>query len=189
MKAKEAKKRSEAEEAEALNKKEMGKKKNKKEEVGSVEELQEKMEELESEIRELRDKNVRLYAEFDNFRKRSIREREELIELAGKEVIQALLPVLDDIKHAEEQIEQARDVEAVKEGYQLIIKKLIDTLERKGLKEMKAVGEEFNPDLHEAIAELPAPAEEHKGKIIDEVNKGYYLNDKLLRHAKVVVGK
>ncbi len=189
MKAKEAKKTSAAEEAEALNKKEMGKKKNKKEEAGSVEELQEKIEELESEIRELRDKNVRLYAEFDNFRKRTIRERQELIESAGKEVIQALLPVLDDIKHAEEQIEQARDVEAVKEGYNLIIKKLIDTLERKGLKEMKTVGEEFNPDLHEAIAELPAPAEEHKGKIIDEVNKGYYLKDKLLRHAKVVVGK
>ncbi len=171
--------------------------KNKKEDMGkkngnknvSVEDLQKKIQEMEEEIQELRDKNMRLFAEFDNFRKRTIRERQELIETAGKEVIQALLPVLDDIKHAEEQIENAKDLEAVKEGYDLIIKKLIDTLERKGLKEMNAVGEEFNPDLHEAIAELPAPAEEHKGKVLDEVNKGYYLKDKLLRHAKVVVGK
>ncbi len=143
---------------------------------------------IQAELEEVKDKHLRLIAEFDNFRRRSAKERIEMTQLAGKEIIQSLLVVLDDMGRAEKQIEKATDVAAVKEGVHLVFSKLRTVLQHKGLKAMEAINEEFNADLHEAITEIPAPNEQMKGKVIDMVEPGYYLNDKLIRHAKVVVG-
>jgi molecular chaperone GrpE len=147
------------------------------------------MEKLQAELAEQKDKYLRLFAEFDNFKRRTAKERIELIQTAGKEVIASLLDVLDDCERAEKTMESMQDTAAVKEGVQLVFAKLRSTLEQKGLKPMNSVGEEFNPDLHEAITEIPAPAPELQGKVIDQVQKGYYLGDKIIRFAKVVVGK
>lgn len=149
----------------------------------------EEIEKLKAEIQELKDKYLRHVAEFDNFRKRTAKERLELIQTAGKEVITALLPVVDDCDRAEKQLQNSNDAEAIKEGVQLVFNKLRSTLQSKGLKPMQSVGEAFDADQHEAITEIPAPNEALKGKILDEVEKGYYLNDKIIRFAKVVVGK
>lgn len=140
-------------------------------------------------LQEMKDKYVRLAAEFDNFRKRTAKERLELINTAGKEVIKPLLEVLDDAERAEQQIEKDENIESVREGAKLVFHKLRNTLQQRGVQAMESVGEEFNPDLHEAITEIPAPTPEMAGKVVDEVEKGYYLNGKLIRHAKVVVGK
>src|SRR5690606_10383177 len=113
----------------------------------------------------------------------------ELIQTANKEVILAMLDVLDDCDRAAKQLETAADLEAMKDGVTLVFNKLKSTLQAKGLRPMESMHTEFNPDLHEAITEIPATAEELKGKVIDELQKGYYLNDKLIRYAKVVVGK
>lgn len=144
---------------------------------------------LEQELQEAKDKYLRQVAEFDNFRKRNARERVELIQTAGKEVISSLLEVLDDCDRAEKQIQNGADVKAVAEGVQLVFNKLRATLQAKGLKAMNTIGTEFNPDIHEAITEIPAPTPDLKGKVIDELEKGYYLNDKIIRFSKVVVGK
>ncbi|MBC7850598.1 MAG: nucleotide exchange factor GrpE [Chitinophagaceae bacterium] len=143
---------------------------------------------LNTEIGELKDKYLRQAAEFDNFRKRSSKERMELIQTAGKDVIVSLLEVLDDTERAEKQIAAAQDVQAIKDGVQLVFQKLRKTMHAKGLKPMETAGLEFNPDIHEAITEIPA-GDDLKGKVVDEVEKGYYLNDKIIRFAKVVVGK
>jgi molecular chaperone GrpE len=146
---------------------------------------------LEVQIRkteELNDRFLRLYAEFDNYRKRTIKERVELIQSASSEVISSLLPVLDDFDRAIKAFEQSSGVDALKEGVVLVHSKFRNILEQKGLEEMKSIGEIFNTDLHEAIANIAAPTEEQKGKIMDEVQKGYYLSGKVLRYAKVVVG-
>jgi molecular chaperone GrpE len=147
------------------------------------------VEKLENEIREQKDKYLRLVAEFENYKKRNARERMELIQTAGREVIQSMLEVLDDCDRAEKQLNSAGEVAVVKEGVQLVFNKLRNTLQAKGLKPMQSIGTDFNPDHHEAITEIPAPQEQMKGKVIDEVEKGYYLNDKIIRFAKVVVGK
>lgn len=147
------------------------------------------MEKLQAELSEQKDKYLRLFAEFDNFKRRTAKERIELIQTAGKEVIASLLDVLDDCERAEKTMESVQDTAAVKEGVQLVFGKLRSVLEQKGLKPMTSVGEEFNPDLHEAITEIPAPTPELQGKVIDQVQKGYYLGDKIIRFAKVVVGK
>jgi molecular chaperone GrpE len=146
-------------------------------------------EKLEAELREQKDKYLRLVAEFENYKKRNARERMELIQTAGKEVISSLLEVLDDCDRAEKQLNSAGDLAAVKEGVQLVFNKMRSSLQAKGLKPMQSIGTDFNPDHHEAITEIPAPQEQMKGKVIDEVEKGYYLNDKIIRFAKVVVGK
>lgn len=148
---------------------------------------EDEVEKMQAEIRDLKDKYLRQVAEFENFRKRSARERIELIQTAGKEVIQSLLEVLDDCDRAEKQLQAAENIGTVKEGVQLVFNKLRSTLQSKGLKPMQSIGTDFNPDIHEAITEIPAP--DMKGKVIDEVEKGYYLNDKIIRFAKVVVGK
>jgi len=145
--------------------------------------------ELNDKIHELNDKHLRLYAEFDNFKKRNAKERLELIHTAGQEVITSLLTIMDDFQRALRQMESAKDVEAIREGVNLIFLKLFTTLEQRGLKAMVSIGQEFNPGLHEAIAEVPAPSEDLKGKVIDEIEKGYFLNDKIIRFAKVIVGK
>ena len=147
------------------------------------------LEKLKAELEDQKDKFVRKVAEFENFKRRSAKERVELIQTAGKEVITDLLDVLDDCDRAQKQIEKSEDNKEIKEGVLLVFNKLRNILSAKGLKPMETIHEEFNPDLHEAITEIPAPTEELKGKILDEVVKGYYLNDKIIRHAKVVVGK
>ncbi|MFM2047596.1 MAG: nucleotide exchange factor GrpE [Bacteroidota bacterium] len=154
-----------------------------------VEETKSPEEKLQEELTAEKDRSLRLFAEFDNFKKRTSKERLELIQTAGKEVVVAMLPVLDDFERALKQMETAQDVAAVKEGVNLVYQKFKTTLEQKGLKEMQAVQQEFNADVHEAITEIPAPTEDLKGKVIDQVEKGYYLFDKIIRFAKVVVGK
>lgn len=150
---------------------------------------EDELEIMRAEISSLKDKYIRLVAEFDNFRKRNAKERVELIQTAGKEVITSLLEVMDDSERAEKQIANAQDINAIKEGVQLVFHKLRNTLQAKGLKVMESTGKDFNPDIHEAITEIPAANEALKGKIIDEVEKGYFLNDKIIRFAKVIVGK
>jgi molecular chaperone GrpE len=141
------------------------------------------------ELEEQKDKFVRKVAEFENFKRRNAKERIELIQTAGREVITDLLDVLDDCDRAQKQIENSEDIKEIKEGVLLVFNKLRNTLAARGLKPMETIHQEFNPDLHDAITEIPAPTPDLKGKIIDEVVKGYYLNDKIIRHAKVVVGK
>ncbi|HLK29034.1 MAG TPA: nucleotide exchange factor GrpE [Puia sp.] len=146
------------------------------------------IEKLSEELQEQKDKYLRLVAEFDNFRKRTSKERLELIQTAGKEVITSLLDVLDDCDRAEKQLQNSNDNQ-VKEGVQLVFNKLRSVLQNKGLKQMESINTDFDVEKHEAITEIPAPSENLKGKVLDEVQKGYYLNDKIIRFAKVVVGK
>jgi len=145
------------------------------------------VEKLEAELQEQKEKYLRLYAEFDNFKRRTAKERVELIQTAGKEVIQGLLEVMDDMDRAEKQMNNSSDIGIIREGIQLVFHKFRSNMQSKGLKEMESIGREFNADIHEAITEIPSPGNE--GKIIDQVEKGYYLNDKIIRFAKVVVGK
>lgn len=152
-----------------------------------VEELSEE-EKLAQQLDELKDKNLRLVAEFDNFRKRTAKERVDLIATAGRDIVADLLDVVDDCNRAAQQMEKDEDANSIKEGALLVFNKFQSTLQQKGLKAMDCVGKEFDADMHEAITEIPAPSEDMKGKIIDVVQPGYYLNDKLIRHAKVVVG-
>ena len=144
---------------------------------------------LKIEIQELKDKYIRQAAEFDNFRKRSAKERLELIQTASRELMVSMLGVLDDSERAEKQMDTSEDLAAIRQGVKLVFNKFRTTLTSKGLKAMQSIGEEFNPDQHEAITEIPAPSEELKGKVVDEMEKGYYLGEKIIRFAKVVVGK
>ena len=140
-------------------------------------------------VDEYKDKFVRLYAEFDNYRRRTNEEKLQLMATAGKDVISTMLPVLDNFERAIATNENLDDITAIKEGFQLIYNMLKANLEAKGLKPMESKGQDFDSDLHEAIANIPAPDAALKGKVIDDVEKGYYLNDKVLRFAKVVVGQ
>ena len=148
----------------------------------------EEMDRLRDELQEQKDKYLRLFAEFDNFRKRSARESLELRQTAGKEVIVALLDVLDDCDRAEKQLLFADNIDQFREGVQLVFSKLRAVLQARGLKAMNSINTDFDVEKHEAITEIPVPNPSQKGKVIDEIQKGYYLNDKLIRHAKVVVG-
>lgn len=143
--------------------------------------------ELKKELDEMRDKYVRLYADFDNHRKRTAKEYGEITKQAGREVIKDLLPVLDDFERALKAMDKGTEASA-KEGMQLIYNKLLNGLTAKGLKAMETIGKDFNVEEHEAITEVPAPTPEMQGKVIDELEKGYYLNGKIIRFAKVVVG-
>jgi molecular chaperone GrpE len=151
--------------------------------------VEEKKPKDENELEELRNKYLRLVAEFDNYRKRTSRERMELIKTADKDVIVSLLDVLDDCDRASEQMENTDNINVVKEGVLLIFNKLKKILHSRGLQEMDSLHADFDAELHDAIAEVPAPSEELKGKVLDNIQKGYCLNDKIVRHAKVVVGK
>lgn len=148
-----------------------------------------KIAKLENQLQEQRDKYLRLVAEFDNYRKRIAREKLDLIQTANKEVIISLLDILDDCDRAAGQMEDSDDIDSVKEGAFLIFNKLKNQLQALGLKEMESLHEDFDAELHDAVTEVPASSKDLKGKVIDNVQKGYYLNDKLIRHAKVVVGK
>lgn len=155
--------------------------------------LNDKLEESETdkllaELDEQKDKYLRLAAEFDNYRRRTSKERLELIQTAGKDVIVSFIDVLDDIDRAEKQMNNNDDFAVQKEGVQLVFQKVRTTLQSKGVKVLESINTDFDVDKHEAITEIPAPSEDMKGKVIDEVQKGYYLNEKLIRFAKVVVG-
>jgi molecular chaperone GrpE len=143
---------------------------------------------LKAEATEWNNKYLRLYAEFDNFKRRTSKERLELLQIAGKDVISDLLTVLDDFERAQKSIETATDILSVKEGVTLVQHKLKSILTQKGLKEMESIGKEFDADLHEGITSIPAPSSDLKGKILDELEKGYLLNDKVIRFAKVIIG-
>lgn len=143
---------------------------------------------VEDQIAALNDKYLRLYSEFDNYRKRTNKEKLDLIATASAGVLKDLLSVMDDFERAIANNETVEDIQGIKDGFKLIQHKLKSTLEAKGLKQMEAKNQPFDADLHEAIANIPAPSDELKGKVIDDVEKGYYLNDKVIRFAKVVVG-
>ena len=144
---------------------------------------------LEEDLGKEKDKFLRLFAEFENYKKRTSKERIELFRTAGQEVLQAMLPVLDDFDRAQKEIEKSEDEGLVK-GIELIHNKLIETLKNKGLSEIEvSVGDTFNADDHEAITQIPAPSEDLKGKIVDVVEKGYKLGDKVIRFPKVVTGQ
>ena len=145
-------------------------------------------EEYQLKVNELNDKYLRLYSEFDNFRKRTFKEKIDLSRTASEDVIKELLPVLDDFDRAMSAMQVTDQVEAVKEGVQLIHAKMKAVFAAKGLQEIKSMGEEFNTDFHEAITSIPAPSEELKNKVVDEVQKGYMLHDKVIRFSKVVTG-
>ena len=147
-------------------------------------EQEEKIQELGEKLAELNDKYLRLYSEYENYRKRTTVEKADLILNGGKDVIKSILPVVDDMERA---LAAMSDGDSAKEGVQLILNKLMGILQQKGLKPIEAKGEKFDEDLHEAVTQFPAPSEEEKGKVIDVVEKGYFLNDKVLRYAKVVV--
>lgn len=153
-----------------------------------VNESDKKIAELEEQVAMQNDKFLRLYSEFDNFRKRTAREKVELLNTAGEDIIKNLLPVLDNFERAIKTNETATDVKAVNEGITLIAHLLRNNLQQRGLQAIVSIGEPFNTDLHEAITEIPAPNPELKGKVVDEVEKGYTLNGKVIRFAKVVVG-
>ncbi len=151
-------------------------------------ENEETIEKLQAEVQEQKDKYLRLFAEFDNFKRRNAKERLELIQTAGKDVIISLLEVLDDCDRAEKQLTESEDIASSKQGVQLVFNKLRSKLQAKGLKPMESINTDFDVEKHEAITEIETP-EDKKGKVVDEVEKGYYLNDKIIRFAKVVVGK
>ena len=145
-------------------------------------------EKLQQQVAELNDKYLRLFAEFDNFKRRTQKERIELLQTAGKDIVVSLLPVLDDFERAIKATETSTEVAPVREGIELVQTKLKSILSQKGLKEIDSINTPFDTDLHEAITQIPSPTDEQKGKVIDELEKGYTLNDKVIRFAKVVVG-
>ena len=178
-----------AEEKEILNETAETEQSNATEEQSAQPETENITDKLQAEIAEQKDKYIRLFAEFDNFKRRSAKERIELMQTAGKEVITSLLDVLDDCDRAEKQIQSSNDIEQIKQGVGLVFNKLRTTLQARGLKVMDTINTDFDVEKHEAITEIPAPTPDLSGKVIDEVQKGYYLNDKIIRFAKVVVGK
>lgn len=154
-----------------------------------TEKQKKELEALKAQKSELNDKYLRLLAEFQNYRRRMAKERVELMQTAGKDVIKVLLPVLDDFDRAKKAAEAEDNTEPFSEGVMLVYNKLKNVLSQKGLKEMETTGKTFDVNIHHALTEIPAPTEELKGKIIDTIEKGYKLNDKIIRYARVVVGK
>lgn len=149
---------------------------------------QEDTTELQGQMNELRDKYMRMYAEFENYKRRAVREKIDWMKTASQDTLSALLPVLDDFDRARKFAENKAEA-GWSEGVELVYQKLYNSLRHKGLEAMDSNGQPFDPELHEAITEIPVPSEEMKGKVVDTLEKGYLLNDKIIRHAKVVVGK
>ena len=180
-----------------MAKKKSSKKKEEKEieaqeqEVLDQEELsvEEQLKEKEIEIAELKDKYLRIFAEFDNFKKRTMKEKMDFMRNASRDVLADLLPVLDDFDRAKVSAEDENSTEQFSDGVNLVYSKIYSVVQSKGLKPMESTGEAFDPELHEGITKIPAPTEEMKGKVIDTITKGYYLNDTIIRHAKVVIGE
>lgn len=159
------------------------------EELTAEEKLTKELEAAQQTIEEQKDKYLRLSAEFDNYRKRTMKEKAELIKNGGEKAIGAILPILDDLERALQNMQKADDVKAMYEGIDLIYQKFLKNLSQEGLQKMEPVGETFDTDFHEAIALVPSPDEAQKGKVLDCVQTGYKLNDKVIRHAKVVVAQ
>jgi molecular chaperone GrpE len=153
------------------------------------ESIEEKYGALQKDYNELRDKYLRLYAEFDNYKKRTIREKMEMLNTAARDTMAALLPVLDDFDRAKKIAEDENTSETFSKGVQLVYNKLYKVLQQRGLEPMETDGQVFDPELHEAFTEISAPSEDMKGHVVDTIEKGYKLKDKIIRHAKVVVGK
>ena len=145
--------------------------------------------ELEAKVADLKDRLLRQMAEFDNYRKHALKEKTELILNGGEKVLKSLLPVLDDLERAQQSMQNSDDIKALRDGVDLVFKKLLSTLEANGLKKIDAMGKDFDTDYHEAIAMIPAQKDEDKGKVVDCVQTGYMLNNKVIRHAKVAVGQ
>ncbi len=174
---------------EKLEEKHQKEKKKSKDELKKAEKIkyEETINELNAKLAEANDKFLRLYSEFDNYRKRTSKERIELSKTASEDLIVSLLPIIDDFERALKAIEATEENKNLREGVELIYNKMLGILSQKGLKAMESIGKEFNSEIHEAIAQVPSENEENKGKIFDEVVKGYYLHEKVIRHAKVVV--
>ena len=151
--------------------------------------VEKELENVQEQLEQQKDKFLRLSAEFDNYRKRTMKEKAELILNGGEKTISSILPILDDFERALQNMEKATDVNAIKEGVEIIYNKFIKVLKENGVKIIETKGQPLNTDFHEAIAVIPAPEEAQKGKILDCVQNGYTLNDKVIRHAKVVVGE
>lgn len=151
--------------------------------------LQNELDAARAEIEKEKKEYLFLMADFDNFRKRTMREKAELLKNAGERVLSGLLPIVDDFERGLAAAKEAKDAEAVRQGMEMIYQKFIKYLESQGVKPMESTGADFDPELHEAIATIPAPTPELKGKVLDTTQKGYMLNDKVLRHAKVAVGE
>jgi molecular chaperone GrpE len=145
-------------------------------------------EKFQAELAEMKDKYLRLYSEFDNFKRRTSKEKIETMQTANRELMVALIPILDDFERTQKSLESASSIEAVKEGVALVQNKLWKTLEQKGLKPLETKGLAFDSELHEAVTQIPAPSDDLKGKVVDELEKGYFLNEKIIRYAKVVIG-
>lgn len=158
-------------------------------ELSPEEKLQQSLDEAEARITDLQDKYLRLSAEFDNYRKRTIKEKSEIIKTAAEKTITAILPVLDDMERALLNMQKSNDAQALREGMELINAKFLKILSQEGLNKIETEGADFNTDFHEAIAMIPAPSEDQKGKVLDCVQTGYKLNDKVIRHAKVAVAQ
>jgi molecular chaperone GrpE len=165
------------------------KNKSRKNKKGKGDAAVEKIEQLEGDLKDLKDKYLRLFAEFDNYKKRTIKEKLDLMKTAAQDTLESLLPVLDDFDRAKKTADDENTNETFSEGVAMVYNKLYTALHHHGLRPMESNGQEFDPELHEAITEIPAPSEDLKGKVIDTIEKGYYLNDKIIRYAKVVVGK
>lgn len=147
-----------------------------------------KIEELEKNVKEWHDKYLRLSAEFDNYRKRTLKEKADLLRLANEDLLKDILPVVDDFERGMESMDKSEDVDALKEGVHLIHRRFMEFLKQKGIKEIEAKDQTFDIDFHEAMTKIPAPSQELKGKVVDVIEKGYTLNEKVVRYAKVVVG-
>ncbi len=163
--------------------------KNEDESMEPAQDLESKIDELEAALEKEKKEYLFLMAEFDNFRKRNLKERSELIKNAGESVLKGLLPIVDDFERGIDAARNSDDSEAIREGMELIYNKLVKYLEKNGVKAIESTGSDFDPELHEAIAMVPVEEESMKGKVIDTPTKGYTINDKVLRHAKVVVGQ
>lgn len=144
---------------------------------------------FEAKLAEMQDRYLRLSAEFDNYRKRTLREKIEISKYAGEDLLKMILPLMDDFERALRHMEGATDCTGIKEGIDIIYMKFSDFLTQQGIKEIESLNKEFNVELHDAVAQIPVKEEDKKGKIVDVVLKGYYLKDKVLRHSKVVVGE
>lgn len=160
-----------------------------KEETACCEEQAKELAETKQALEEMKDKYLRSVAEFDNYRKRTLKEKAELIKNGGEKTITSILPILDDLERALANMQKATDVEAILQGVDLINQKFLKVLAQEGLEKMAPIGEAFDTDFHEAVALVPAPEEAQKGKVLDCVQTGYKLNDKVIRHAKVVVAQ
>jgi molecular chaperone GrpE len=158
------------------------------EETASEDKSEKKNKDLEQKAKEWHDKYLRLSAEFDNYRKRTLKEKADLIRLANEDLLRDILPVVDDFERGMDSMDKSQDVDALKEGVHLIHRRFLEFLKQKGIKEIEAKDQPFNIDFHEAMTKIPAPSKDLKGKVVDVIEKGYILNEKVVRYAKVVVG-